>query len=310
MPKKNLKNHDYADRYLINIAIDAWTQKSQENADTLCFGVLASALQGDKTRYSRIIPLAKKAIKAMPDNSHKACLLGRILYAADRFDEGDKSDPESKKDKDQKTVKETTSTLKTLLKKISEDDTDAATAWCYLGSISFEEYNLAKEEMIATAWKVTAKFNEAEYDKSKPQLEEKKSNALWCWVMVARVSSKNLDSKIFEYALMQIKNISGEPSVALALSKKLKNNAAWALGMMTYSSINFWPLKQQKYMDLYSELKGVLEDSVKKAKESDAVADATLGRLYSALGTFYVEDLNKREVMQDVHERKDVGITL
>lgn len=265
---KNLKNHPYSGRFMINENLEKLV-KETENGDAyqLSLPLLASAQQGDEKTYNKILPKMKKAlahISGNDKNSYKAWLLGRMLLAADVLGE--------------KTVAIKIRMTTILQSKFTKKDEYFAWALGYLASSSPTEYKKYKQEMMNTAYALNNI-----YENAKENQQTHLSNALWAWVMNLQAAANAKDQETYNKILNEIKKITQTFSISSALTTGLQRTSqsndypAWAL------SIVYRAAKKMEDRPLIFELENSLSNSIQEAKKANANAEMILSELNKAL---------------------------
>lgn len=246
---KNLQNYSGLDRAEIVQNIQYLFQNTQNDEGRLSVVLLASAQVGEEKVYRETLLPLKKSLSEIPmeKNSYRAWRLGRLLLSADSI-------------QDEATVKSALGELKSLLQdKNTQSDMFSAWAWGYLGGLNQETYQFSKEPMLAAAKNLSL---------------SPLTDAIWAWVMAAQASANAGDIRTFHFILDQIKSITHQNSISLALStglqRSMTNNSdypAWAMGIIELAAAT---LHDEK---VYRELEKPLENSLQGAKEMMRVSD-------------------------------------
>lgn len=280
---KNLAGQKYADRFMVSSNMEVLSREAKDDQYRLGMVLYASAKQGDEKLYRKTLLSMTKDEKDSKQNSYNAWQLGRVLLAADCIN-------------DSTTVKSTLSELKTLLADTNTPkDAFTAWAWGYLAALNDDEYKLAKNNILTSAQILTEQYQKAKDNsqESKTALQAKLSDALWALVMNAQAAANAKDGEAFQFILEQIKKITGQNTVALALSTGLQRLSdsndypAWALSIVRLAAATIGD------QALYKELEQPLQESIQGAKNAmnsqsekivyGARAEATLAQLDLAL---------------------------
>ncbi len=290
---KNLKKQHYPEQLFVTQSIAGLSAKTNSDEYRLSMVVIASAQQGNEKLYQKTLMELQNKLNAVAknkkdpkNNSYRAWHLGRILLAADSID-------------DKHTVAQILPELKSLLTdEKTAKDAYSAWGWGYLASLNKKEYKSAKSKMLESANALTEQYQQAKThadnsEESQMALQIQLSNALWAWVMDAQAAANANDEKIFNFILEQMKTITGEKTVGLALTKGLQRLStsndypAWALGIVRLAAATIGNKA------IYDELEKPLADSIQGAKDAmkladdksayNATAEATLAQVDSAL---------------------------
>ncbi len=280
---KNLHNRNYKERSLVNENIKSLSEPAASDAYKLSIVLLASAQQGDENFYKTTLLKMQTSLNAVTQNSYKTWLLGRLLLASDSI-------------ADRQVVMETESELTALLNdKSTAKDNFSAWAWGYLAAINNQDYKTAKKEMLAAANTLTEQYQQEKLiTKDQKKLQGMLSDALWAWTMDAQAATDANDQETFNYILTQIKLVTGQKTIALALSTGLlrvpgsNDYPAWALGIVRLSAATIGD--RHLYHELRKPLKKSIQDANTAMKSTDkndaysATAEMTLAELNLELG--------------------------
>ncbi|MEO8402162.1 MAG: hypothetical protein ABI597_10275 [Gammaproteobacteria bacterium] len=257
MLRKNLNNQVYSGRFALIQHIQSEFQKAKDDAYLLSMPLVASAVQGDKKLYQRILPTMLKALKSFPQEkkSFKAWMLGRVLLAADLMN-------------DKTAVEKICEELKALLKdKDMSKDRLSAWAIAYLAGLNNAEYTNEKENMIDASHALTKEFIEGKNTST--------TDAMWAWVMSLQAAANANDRETYDLCLQQMLELTHENSIVAAISKGLKKDdyPAWALSIVSLAATN---MKEEA---LFQSLQQPLSDAIQSSKDAGHSQDMMLAKV-------------------------------
>ncbi len=218
--------------------------------------LLASAQQGDRELYHKVLPEMQTALNHLPkssqSNTYKAWLLGRVLLASTSMN-------------DKKTTRVIKRRLEQLLhNNVTPKDAFAAWGWGYLAGSDKEEHEKIKNTLLSAALAI-----------------RKKPDALWAWVLILQSSAQAQDKLTYVYAINQIKSATGQNSISKGLSSI--DYPAWALAITYLAAVKMEDHKLRE--ELEKPVLVFIYAAQKTAKLKDekiaygATAEATLAQL-------------------------------
>lgn len=230
----NLNDKGFKERFLIWDSVSELLKRDAKDAYQLSLPLLVSAQLGNKELYDRALAkmiVAMKKISAPSQNSFKAWLYGRMVFAAhsmhDSFHEQQY--------------------LKELMLLLDDPQTarDRFTTWAmaYVAAANQTDYQQLKEKLKVSADVLTQNYFAMNKNENKDKLQEARSDALWAWVMNAQAAANANDKESFSDALQQMKKITSQDSISAALTTGLLRTSAsndypaWAMAIVRLAAV-------------------------------------------------------------------------
>lgn len=270
MKYTNLQKAKFRGKLYLTVKTEALLNNAKDDAYQLSMPLLVSAQLGNKALYQKALIRMNKAMDAMEDSPFKAWIYGRILLAAQGI-------------KDEKTVSKTLTGLTNLLDGFIKNDgtgLDRFTVWSlgYLAALDMTEFMRAKDNLLAGANALTdAYFTiNAKEDATEDQKQEKRSDALWAWVMISQAAANAHQRESFDYAIEQMLRITKELSIGEALTKGLLRTAAsndypaWASSLVSLAA------ETLPDRSVYDALQDPLQASIQAAKKGNHLPEMLL----------------------------------
>lgn len=274
---KNLEQSSFPERLSTIEGVNELLKTAKDDAYLLSMPLLTSAILSDKEHYQKVLHDMTHAMQKNPPEKNQysfyAWLYGRVLLASLHIDDGE-------------TIANTQKQLKTLLQN-ENTAKDRFSAWAlgYLATLNTHEYSRLRMDMREAGDLLTTYYFEIRDDKKShtDKIQEARSDALWAWVMFLQAAAIYDDYAFYQYSLEQMKRISNESQVSLALAKGLLRTSAsndypaWAMAMTRLAAVTIAD------QTLYAELEKPLLKSIDDAKLAQAKAEVILAQVNNQL---------------------------
>jgi hypothetical protein len=238
----------------------------------LSMPLLTAAFLNNELLYKRVLTEIVPVLDNIQDPAWKAWLEGRVLIAAKQIH-------------DTGTYDSALLVTKSLLPdKGTEENEFTAWAWGYLASASNDEFNAARNKLLAEGNKLSDLFHAINQNPASTDVQKQAalSNALWVWVMniqaVANADKSKDNEAFYHQCLNSLKSLTGENTVEDALSRGLlrteasNDYPAWAMAIVRLSAA------LMKDHDLYNKLDATLAQSIDSAVDP---YEKMLGQVYN-----------------------------